>query len=121
MCGIAGVWGTGGTNKDGEQRVATMLRTMRHRGPDGAGQWASADATLNLGHVRLAVQDLSPLGCQPMVSAAGRYVITFNGEIYNFRELSEYLLARGATFKGHSDTEVMLAAFDRWGIEEAVR
>ena len=99
--------------------VERMAASMRHRGPDGSGAWASAPAGLALGHARLAIIDLSPAGHQPMVSASGRYVIAFNGEIYNHRELRDALERAGAApaWRGHSDTETLLAGFEHWGVE----
>src|SRR6185437_4934946 len=79
------------------------------------------DAGLWLGHRRLSVIDLSPEGRQPMLSASGRYAMVFNGEVYNHRRLRPDLEASGARFRGHSDTEVMLAAIERWGLEGAVQ
>ena len=96
-----------------------MARAISHRGPDDAGLWQ--EDGLVLGHRRLSIIDLSPEGHQPMVSASGRYVIVFNGEIYNFVELQQELAARGATFRGRSDTEIMLAAFDDWGVNRALQ
>jgi len=96
-----------------------MTDAIRHRGPDGDGHWCDEAAGLFLGHRRLSIIDLSPAGAQPMVSTTGRYVITFNGEIYNFEDLRNEL---GATvvYRGHSDTEVMLAAIERWGVSGAI-
>jgi asparagine synthase (glutamine-hydrolysing) len=98
-----------------------MSDELRHRGPDDGGVYVDADAGVALGHRRLSILDLSEAGHQPMRSSTGRYVITFNGEIYNFAELSAELAALGHAFRGHSDTEVMLAAFTEWGVERAVR
>jgi asparagine synthase (glutamine-hydrolysing) len=84
------------------------LRAIAHRGPDDSGLWADASAGVGLGHVRLSIMDLSPLGHQPMASSDGQVVIAFNGEIFNFRELRADLEARGNAFRGHSDTEVLL-------------
>ncbi len=121
MCGIAGFWG--GAAAGGEQ--ATTLRRMtdaiRHRGPDDEGQWLDAERGVALGHRRLSILDLSPEGHQPMVSAGGRFVIVFNGEIYNFAELRREEEARGARFRGHSDTEIMLAVIERLGLVEATK
>lgn len=93
------------------------------RGPDDAGAWVDAEVGIALGHRRLSILDLSPLGHQPMTSAdpAGRYVMVFNGEIYNFQDLRAELEKYGHTWRGHSDTEIMLAAFLQWGITEATR
>ncbi len=96
-----------------------MARALFHRGPDGGGVWNSVDG-ISFGHRRLAIIDLSPLGHQPMTSASQRFVITFNGEIYNYLELKTEL-SDGYPFKGGSDTEVLLAGFQAWGIEETLR
>jgi asparagine synthase (glutamine-hydrolysing) len=97
-----------------------MTGAIRHRGPDDEGCWLDASVGLALGHRRLSVIDLSPEGHQPMASRDGRYVIAFNGEIYNFRDLRVELEAGGARFRGQSDTEVMLAAIERHGVHAAV-
>jgi asparagine synthase (glutamine-hydrolysing) len=98
-----------------------MANAIRHRGPDDVGTWEDAAAGVALGHRRLSILDLSSLGHQPMRSACGRYVTSFNGEIYNFRALREELERRGHSFRGHSDTEVMLAGLSQWGLDSAVR
>jgi asparagine synthase (glutamine-hydrolysing) len=98
-----------------------MATALRHRGPEDEGVWVDEAAGIAFGHRRLSIIDLSPAGHQPMHSASGRYVITFNGEIYNFKSLRAELEALGATFRGHSDTEVMLAAIERWGVEESLK
>lgn len=121
MCGIAGLWTLeGASDRDPAATALRMVDALAHRGPDGHGRWADPIAGIGLGHRRLAVIDLSPTGEQPMHSAGGRYVITYNGEIYNFLELRQELMAAGHHFRGSSDTEVMLAAFDEWGPEQAV-
>jgi asparagine synthase (glutamine-hydrolysing) len=97
-----------------------MVEALHHRGPDASGVWTDSHLGVGLGHTRLSVLDLSEEGKQPMVSESGRYVITFNGEVYNFGDLRADLELRGHTFRGHSDTEVMLAAFEEWGIEKSV-
>ncbi len=95
-----------------------MGDALLHRGPDGEGIWTEGGAGLI--HRRLAIQDLSPAGAQPMLSPTGRYVIAFNGEIYNFETIQKELIALGCSFKSHSDTEVMLAAFEQWGLEPSL-
>lgn len=123
MCGITGVWETSrGFGRDAlAARVGTMTDQLSHRGPDDSGTWVSEDDGLALGHRRLAIVDLSAEGHQPMLSEDGRYVVVFNGEIYNFPELSAELLELGHHFRGHSDTEVLLAATLEWGVEGALR
>jgi asparagine synthase (glutamine-hydrolysing) len=97
-----------------------MVDTLRHRGPDDSGAWADAKAGIALGHRRLSIVDLSPEGHQPMHSVCGRYVVSFNGEIYNFKALRRELEGLGYAFRGHSDTEVMLACISQWGLLSAV-
>ena len=123
MCGITGFWDISqGTSSDRMQVIATqMSNTLLHRGPDDGGTWVNPEAGIALGHRRLAIVDLSPEGHQPMVSANARYAIAFNGEIYNFKELRQELEHLGHRFRGHSDTEVMLASFSEWGLEPAVK
>lgn len=95
-----------------------MVRTLAHRGPDDEGVWADADAGVALGARRLAIRDLSAAGHQPMLSPTGRLVLAYNGELYNAEEVRESLLQAGElTFRGHSDTEVLLAALEKWGVE----
>ena len=123
MCGFAGFIQSS-TVVPGEGMAAlagAMADTLQHRGPDDRGVWADADHGVALGHRRLSIIDLSAEGHQPMHSASGRYVIAFNGEIYNFEVLRRELEREGFSWRGHSDTEVMLAAFDRWGVEAALR
>ncbi|TMW71333.1 asparagine synthase (glutamine-hydrolyzing) [Thauera sp. UPWRP] len=125
MCGISG-FALARAGAEGEVLRATvgaMAAAIRHRGPDDCGAWADARAGVALGHARLAIIDLSPAGHQPMVSPAGRYVIAFNGEIYNHLELRAALEAAGAApaWRGHSDTETLLAGFEHWGVEETLQ
>jgi asparagine synthase (glutamine-hydrolysing) len=121
MCGIAGIL-TG--ERIDEQSVARLIRPLAHRGPDDDGIWVDADAGVGLGHRRLAIVDLSPAGHQPMVSATGRFVLTFNGEIYNHPELKDALELDGAVpeggWRGHSDTELFLEGIATWGLEETL-
>lgn len=102
------------------RRLEAMTEVIAHRGPDGAGTWIAPDGRVGLGHRRLSIIDLSPAGFQPMASASGRYTVSFNGEIYNFSSLRKELEGAGARFHSHSDTEVMLAAFDAWGVSLAL-
>ena len=97
-----------------------MAEALRHRGPDDHGTWADPDGRCALGHRRLSVVDLSPLGHQPMLSGDGRWVLAYNGEIYNFRSLRQQLAAESLSFRGDSDTEVLLAAVQAWGIDRAL-
>lgn len=121
MCGIAGLVDLGAEHDEGWllATAGAMASTLRHRGPDDAGTWADPSAGVALGFRRLAIIDLSPAGHQPMASADGRYVVVFNGEIYNHHQLKAELT--GIPFRGRSDTEVMLGAFMRWGVAEATR
>ncbi|MFM7346162.1 MAG: asparagine synthase (glutamine-hydrolyzing), partial [Tagaea sp.] len=122
MCGIAGLLDRHARRNEAalSGAVRAMTRAIAHRGPDGDGVWTDPAAGIGLGHRRLAIIDVSPLGAQPMASADGRYVATYNGEIYNFAELRAELEAAGAAFRGHSDTEVALEGFARWGIEATI-
>jgi asparagine synthase (glutamine-hydrolysing) len=97
-----------------------MTDAIKHRGPDDEGQWLDSEAGVALGARRLSILDLSPEGHQPMVSQSGRWVVAFNGEIYNFRELRAIVESSGVRLRGHSDTEIMLASFERWGVRSAV-
>src|SRR3954449_2995276 len=123
MCGIAGlVQLPAGKRISGATAVArSMSDCMTHRGPDDAGVWESADGSVALSHRRLAIVDLSPLGRNPMAWDGGRLQITFNGEIYNFLELRRELERAGHRFRSQTDTEVILAAYDEWGLESLSR
>lgn len=120
MCGIAGVFAVRIARESLRSRLEGMAESMYHRGPDAAGIWIDASAAVGLAHRRLAIVDLSPRGAQPMLSASGRYALVFNGEIYNHRELRSELLALGYPFRGESDTEVLLAGIEQWGLERTL-
>jgi asparagine synthase (glutamine-hydrolysing) len=120
MCGIAGL-----ISVNPERRVGAMLKAIEHRGYDDEGVWTSAPVDKEgrracLAHRRLAIIDTSSAGHQPMPSAGGRFTVTFNGEIYNYRELKQRLEERGHVFRTDTDTEVMLEAFAEWGVEGAL-
>jgi len=118
MCGFAGFI----SKSDVCESVCQgMLSKIIRRGPDDSGVWIDQDAGIALGHRRLSIQDLSPLGHQPMRSLSGRYVIAYNGEVYNFKVLKVDLEKKGYVFRGHSDTEVLLAAIEAWGVEKALQ
>lgn len=119
MCGITGFWASPANTEELVGRLEPMAQAILHRGPDDGGLWADAYCGIAMGHRRLSILDLSPEGHQPMSSASGRYVIIFNGEVYNFEELRKQL--PGVTWRGHSDTEVMLAAIEAWGLNAAVQ
>ncbi len=120
MCGIAGFLTQGPFPADeGTAHAEAMATAIAHRGPDDSGVWTDASAGVALAFRRLAILDLSPMGHQPMPSASGRYVIAFNGEIYNYRELKTELAAQGHVFRGGSDTEVILALCEQGGVERA--
>jgi asparagine synthase (glutamine-hydrolysing) len=123
MCGISGIVDSSRRVPSHElESVATrMADAIRHRGPDDSGVWADAGAGVALSHRRLSILDLSAEGHQPMLSADGRFVIVYNGEIYNFAELRSELENCHHAFRGHSDTEIMLAAFTQWGLEAALK
>lgn len=118
MCGIAGVLGGGGARL--RESTEAMARALKHRGPDALGVWTDLDAGVGLGHARLSILDISSAGAQPMQSGCGRYVLTYNGELYNFRQLKRELEGQGAAFRGGSDTEVLLALISRDGARQAV-
>jgi asparagine synthase (glutamine-hydrolysing) len=122
MCGIAGLLDAKQSREYGELSAIArnMANSLRHRGPEDEGVWADAASGVAFGHRRLSIIDLSAAGHQPMHSTCGRYVITYNGEIYNFKALRAELEQLGQTFRGHSDTEVMLAAITCWGVEQSL-
>ena len=121
MCGVAGFLFTHRNTDDPRGVVSGMTESLRHRGPDDGGSWIDDTVGIALGHRRLAVIDSSANGRQPMVSHGERYVLSYNGEIYNFIELRDELTREGARFNGRSDTEVLLAAVETWGLEAAMR
>lgn len=127
MCGIAGFIDLARRDNADElgNKVRRMSQAIIHRGPDDAGEWVDAAGGIALGFRRLAIVDLSATGHQPMTSESGRFILIFNGEIYNYpalrQELECPLSGSPPRFRGTSDTEVMLAAFERWGVDAAVR
>jgi asparagine synthase (glutamine-hydrolysing) len=120
MCGIAGLLAPPGSPIERAERAANMAATLVHRGPDDFGSWADPGGEAAFGFQRLSILDLTPEGHQPMTSSEGRFTVVFNGEIYNFAALKDELEAAGCTFRGRSDTEVLLTAISRWGIEDAI-
>jgi len=115
MCGFAGFFDPRGFDSaEAEQLARSMASRIVHRGPDDSGVWVDGKSGIALAHQRLSVLDLSPAGHQPMKSPSGRFVIVYNGEIYNHLELREQL--GGVAWRGHSDTETLLAAIDAWGV-----
>lgn len=122
MCGIAGFYSPEGTAGQNLSAIGTaMHKAIAHRGPDSSGTWADPDFPLVLSHRRLAIIDLSPDGAQPMQSHSGRYMIVYNGEIYNYHDIERDLRALGHGFKGRSDTEVLLTAIEQYGLNEALQ
>ncbi len=122
MCGIAGLWSLGGQfgRDECSAAVRRMTRSLTHRGPDDEGYFEQPEAGLYLGHRRLSIVDLSKEGHQPMLSPSRRYAIVFNGEVFNHRLLRPELERCGFVFRGHSDTEILLAAIEQWGLRAAV-
>jgi asparagine synthase (glutamine-hydrolysing) len=123
MCGLAGYFGGGAADAASGQILCRMADTLTHRGPDDSGYWCDVEQRIGLSHRRLSILDLSAAGHQPMASASGRYVIAFNGEIYNHTEIRQELESQGGAFSwwGHSDTETLLVGFDVWGISETIQ
>ena len=122
MCGIAGFTVTGSDSKDYTTVISAMVNALKHRGPDAQNSWSNE--TTYLGHARLSIIDLSAASNQPMRSSDGRYIIVYNGELYNYKDLKLELqrVAHGSSnlpyfFKTNSDTEVVLAAYQRWGVD----
>ena len=123
MCGVAGFLDNrcADSAEQCAHTAAAMAARLRHRGPDDAGEWTDPAAGVALAHRRLGILDLSPAGHQPMTSSCGRCVLSYNGEIYNHAELRDELSASGRTFRGHSDTEVLVEACATWGVEATLR
>lgn len=122
MCGITGFWDFKKQHKakDMEALGHKMGLAIESRGPDSSGVWSDEEMGLLFSHRRLAIQDLSPHGHQPMDSPSKRFKVIYNGEIYNAPDIQKDLIGRGYKFRGHSDTEVMLAAFEEWGLEKSL-
>src|SRR3990170_4618111 len=122
MCGIAGLVDLKRKFGLDELRsiAARMADSLRHRGPDAQGIWIDPEAGVAFGHTRLAIIDLSPAGAQPMASSCGRFVLCYNGEVYNAPELRAELKAAGRPFRGHSDTEVLVEGFAVWGVRPTI-
>ncbi len=120
MCGFVGYWDKNGAD---ESVVERMAMRIQHRGPDDAGVWLNDEGSLALAHRRLSIIDLTPAGHQPMVSPCGRFTLVYNGEIYNHRDLRAELEDVGGHFdwRGHSDTETLLAALRHWGVEGTLK
>src|SRR6476646_9485721 len=122
MCGLAGIFTRPCYTHDAlHEIVSRMTAPIAHRGPDDLCIWLDAQAGVALGFRRLAIIDLSSNGHQPMRSRTERFTIVFNGEIYNHDSIRSELRALGHCFRGHSDTEVILAAFEQWGIADSLR
>ena len=119
MCGLTGCWSYAGATDPEQSDIEAMCAAIEHRGPDDEGTWSDTSTRIALGFRRLAILDLSPAGHQPMASASGRYIVVFNGEIYNFATIRAEL-GDTVEWRGHSDTEVLLAAIERWGLRTAV-
>jgi asparagine synthase (glutamine-hydrolysing) len=120
MCGITGIYRPGGLQRRDGPALASMTWALAHRGPDDQGVWEDGEAGIALGHRRLSIVDLSPLGHQPMKSACGRWVVSYNGELYSADVLRGELERAGHRFRGHSDTEVLVAALAEWGVRGAL-
>lgn len=120
MCGIAGIYSRSVPSEVLGDRLEKMSRALLHRGPDSDGIWSDPAFGVYLAHRRLSIIDLSPLGAQPMVSSDAQAVITFNGEIYNYSTIRSELSAGGVSLRGKSDTEVLLEALRRWGVEKGI-
>jgi len=122
MCGLVGFVAVGSPRREDIVHVRTQVETLIHRGPDDNGIWADTDSRVVLGHSRLSIQDLSRDGHQPMISHSGRYVVVYNGEIYNFKKIKEEIKESGCNsfIRGNSDTEILLLAIETWGFEKTL-
>ena len=120
MCGIAGFCNH---PENWKENIEKMNERMYHRGPNAGGCWATDDGNVVFGHRRLSIVDLSANGAQPMHSASGRYVCAYNGEIYNYKTIRDKLLKekKVTAFRGTSDTEVLLEAFEAYGVKETIK
>ena len=123
MCGLAGFWAGNAREGDLAAVATSMADRIRHRGPDAGGVWVDAESGVAIAHRRLSILDLSPAGAQPMLSASGRWVLAYNGEVYNHLDLRKQLQGEGAApeWRGHSDTETLLAAIEAWGVETTLK
>src|SRR6266849_6527619 len=130
MCGISGCVDPSAREEALVQAIKAMIAPLHHRGPDDEGVWWDGNTGVALGHKRLSILDLSPAGHQPMISAGGRYVVVFNGEIYNHLVLRKQLdfpaqelvrTEKGNNWRGHYDTKSLLAGFEVWGVEETIK
>ena len=123
MCGLTGFWMTQSRLHDAEAIAIAMADRIVHRGPDDHGVWTDGEAGIALAHRRLAIVDLSAAGHQPMLSASGRWVLAYNGEVYNHLDLRKQLEASHAAppWRGHSDTETLLACIEAWGVDETLK
>jgi asparagine synthase (glutamine-hydrolysing) len=123
MCGLTGSWSFGGRGRDIGSIAESMASEIAYRGPDDSGVWSDSEAGFAVAHRRLAIVDLSAAGHQPMHSPSGRWVIAYNGEVYNHLALRHELRVEGAApiWRGHSDTETLLACIEAWGVERTLR
>ncbi len=118
MCGIAGLFNARESLTDRELVMQSMVQSLQHRGPNSHGVWSDDKVGVTFGHARLSILDLSPAGHQPMLSRSGRYVVSYNGEIYNFAQIKTELQG---PWNGSSDTEVLLSALEAWGLEQTLK
>jgi len=121
MCEIVGFTNNKLTSIDSKNLINEMALSLQHRGPDDQGYWVHNNNLLSFGHRRLSIFDLSRLGKQPMVSKSNRYIISYNGEIYNFKEIKKELIEKGHSFISSSDTEVLLSSIEEWGVKNALK